>query len=29
VEFAGRGYPVMELDGGWRWWKENGFEVEK
>lgn len=29
VEFAGHGYPVMELDGGWRWWREDGFEVEK
>ena len=29
VEFAGHGYPVMELDGGWRWWKEDGFDIEK
>jgi rhodanese-related sulfurtransferase len=29
VKFAENGYPVMELDGGWRWWKEDGFEVEK
>jgi rhodanese-related sulfurtransferase len=29
VEFAGKGYPVMELDGGWRWWKEDGFDIEK
>ena len=29
VEFAGKGYPVMELEGGWRWWKNDGFEVEK
>ena len=29
VEFSGKGYPVMELDGGWRWWKEDGFDVEK
>ena len=29
VEFAGKGYPVMELDGGWRWWKDDGFDVEK
>lgn len=28
VEFAGRGFPVMELDGGWRWWKDDGFAVE-
>ena len=29
VEFADKGYPVMELDGGWRWWKNDGFEIEK
>jgi rhodanese-related sulfurtransferase len=29
VEFAGKGYPIMELDGGWRWWKEDGFDVAK
>ncbi|MEW6247323.1 MAG: rhodanese-like domain-containing protein [Nitrospirota bacterium] len=29
VEFANKGYPVMELEGGWRWWKENGFDIEK
>ena len=29
VKFAGHGYPVMELDGGWRWWKEDGFDTEK
>ena len=29
VQFADKGYPVMELDGGWRWWKDDGFEVEK
>ena len=29
VEFAKQGYPVMELDGGWRWWKTDGFDVEK
>jgi rhodanese-related sulfurtransferase len=29
VEFAKKGYPVMELDGGWRWWKSDGFKVEK
>jgi rhodanese-related sulfurtransferase len=28
VEFADKGYPVMELDGGWRWWKNDGFEIE-
>jgi rhodanese-related sulfurtransferase len=29
VEFAGKGYPVIELEGGWRWWKENEFQIEK
>jgi len=29
VQFAEQGYPVMELDGGWRWWKDDGFDVEK
>ena len=29
VQFAAQGYPVMELDGGWRWWKDDGFDVEK
>lgn len=29
VQFADQGYPIMELDGGWRWWKDEGFEVEK
>jgi rhodanese-related sulfurtransferase len=29
VEFAKKGYPVMELEGGWRWWKNEGFDVEK
>ena len=29
VEFTKKGYPVMELDGGWRWWKNDGFEIEK
>src|SRR3954471_5427013 len=28
VEFAGQNYPVMELDGGWRWWKDDDFTVE-
>jgi rhodanese-related sulfurtransferase len=28
VEFAAHGFPVMELDGGWRWWKDEGFDVE-
>src|SRR5262245_11988118 len=29
VEFAGKGYPVMELECGWRWWKNDDFDVEK
>ena len=29
VEFAAKGYPVMELDGGWRWWKDEGFDIKK
>ena len=29
VEFAAKGFPVMELEGGWRWWKEDGFQVEQ
>jgi rhodanese-related sulfurtransferase len=29
VDFSAKGYPVMELDGGWRWWKEDGFDIEK
>jgi rhodanese-related sulfurtransferase len=28
IEFAAQGFPVMELDGGWRWWKEDGFDIE-
>lgn len=27
VTFAGQGFPVMELEGGWRCWKEHGFAV--
>lgn len=29
VGFASKGYPVMELEGGWRWWKNDGFAIEK
>jgi len=29
VEFASKGYPVMELEGGWRLWQGDGFEIEK
>ena len=28
-EDSQKGYPVMELDGGWRWWTIDGFEIEK
>ena len=28
VEFAGKGYSVMEMDGGFEAWKENELEVE-
>jgi rhodanese-related sulfurtransferase len=28
VEFAGKGYPVMELDGGFDAWQENDLEIE-
>lgn len=29
MQFAGQGYPIMELEGGWRWWKDDGFDIEK
>lgn len=29
VGFAGKGYPVMEMDGGWEAWTENELKVEK
>jgi hypothetical protein len=29
VEFAGKGYPVMEMDGGMRAWREHELDVEK
>ena len=29
VQFAGEGFPVMEMDGGFDAWKENGLKVEK
>ena len=29
VEFAGNGYPVMELEGGFRVWQEGEFDIEK
>lgn len=27
VAFAAQEFPVMELEGGWRWWQENGFKA--
>lgn len=27
-EFAGKGFPVMELDGGFEAWKEHDLEIE-
>ena len=29
VEFAGKGFPVMEMDGGFEAWKEADLEIEK
>jgi len=29
VEFASKGYRVMELEGGFRVWKEHDMEIEK
>ena len=29
VEFASKGFPVMELEGGFRVWKEHDMEIEK
>src|SRR5207237_466394 len=29
VEFASKGYPVMELEGGVRTWKDGELEIEK
>jgi len=29
VQFAGQGYPVMELEGGFEAWQENDLETEK
>jgi rhodanese-related sulfurtransferase len=28
LEFARKGFPVMELEGGWKAWKEYGLAVE-
>ena len=29
VEFAEQGYPVMEMEGGFRTWKELDLDIEK
>ena len=29
VQFAGKGYPVMEMDGGFEAWQDNELETEK
>ena len=29
AEFAGKGYPVMEMDGGMRAWRDHELDVEK
>jgi len=29
AQFAGQGYPVMEMDGGFEAWRENDLETEK
>lgn len=29
VAFASEGYPVMELEGGWRTWTDHDMDVEK
>ncbi|HEY5599085.1 MAG TPA: rhodanese-like domain-containing protein [Candidatus Manganitrophaceae bacterium] len=29
VGFTGKGYPVMELEGGFRAWKEHELDIEK
>jgi len=29
VQFAGKGYPVMELEGGFAVWKEHDLDVEE
>jgi rhodanese-related sulfurtransferase len=29
VEFASKGYPVMEMDGGFKAWKEHDLEIQK
>ena len=29
VEFASKGHPVMEMEGGFRAWKEHDMDIEK
>ena len=29
LEFASKGYPMMELEGGFRSWKEHEMDIEK
>ena len=29
VEFADKGYPVMEMEGGFKAWKEHDLDIEK
>jgi rhodanese-related sulfurtransferase len=29
VEFAGQGYPVMEMEGGFRSWQEHELDIER
>ena len=29
VEFASRGFPIMELEGGFRAWKDHEMDIEK
>ena len=29
MEFAGKGYPVMEMEGGFEGWKESDQEIER
>ena len=29
LEFAGKGYPVMEMDGGMRTWRDHEMDIEK
>lgn len=29
VEFSGKGYPVMEMEGGFRAWKDHELDIER